>query len=169
MNSAFAFTHNGAPLYERQRWRLPLPLERYLAEAIEDWRREGKIRRLWQGDASLWTSHDEANWLGWLTIAEEQLGDLDGLQKAVAEIQATGFEHVLLLGMGGSSLCPEVLSRTFGRLPLQPQLLVLDSTDPAQIRRVAGRLNLRRTLFIVASNRSKLRPSRHKERLSCLN
>ena len=151
MNPAFAFTHYGEPLYERQRWRLPVPLDRYLAEAMEDWRREGKTRRLWQGDASLWTSHDEANWLGWLTIAEEQLGDLDSLQKSVAEIQATGFEHVLLLGMGGSSLCPEVLSRTFGRLPLQPQLLVLDSTDPAQIRGVAGRLDLRRTLFIVSS------------------
>src|SRR5262245_11668447 len=118
---------------------------------MEDWRREGKTRRLWLGDASLWTSHDEAHWLGWLTIAEEQLGELDSLQKAVAEIQATGFEHVLLLGMGGSSLCPEVLSRTFGRLPLQTQLLVLDSTDPDQIRRVAEGLDLRRTLFIVSS------------------
>ena len=63
MTPAFVFTHYGEPLYERQRWRLPVALERYLAEAMEDRRHEGKIRRLWQGDASLWTSHDEANWL----------------------------------------------------------------------------------------------------------
>ncbi|MGH7866842.1 MAG: bifunctional transaldolase/phosoglucose isomerase, partial [Candidatus Dormibacteraceae bacterium] len=128
-----------------------MPLQRYLGEAMEDWRRDGKTRRLWQGDPSLWTGSGEGDWIGWLTIPEEELGDLDGLQKAVAEIQTTGFKHILLLGMGGSSLCPEVLSRTFGKLPLQAQLLVLDSTDPAQIRRIAERLDFRKTLFIISS------------------
>jgi len=151
MNPAYAFTHRDESLYERQRWRLPAVLQQQLDEALEDWRLEGKTRRLWQGDASLWTGHDESCWLGWLTIAEEQLGELDDLLKAVADIQPCSFEHVLLIGSGGSSLCPEVLGLIFGKLPLHPQLSVLDSTDPAQIRRVAQQLDLRKTLFIVSS------------------
>jgi transaldolase/glucose-6-phosphate isomerase len=137
--------------YERQRWSLPLPLQRRLGEAMEDWRKEDKTERLWNGDASLWTHDGEADWLGWLTAPEEQLGELDALLKVVADIQPTFFEHILLLGMGGSILCPELLAATFGRQPLYPQLAVLDSTDPDQIRRVVARLNLSRTLVVVSS------------------
>jgi transaldolase/glucose-6-phosphate isomerase len=151
MIPAYSLARQKEPLFERQRWHLPVPLDRYLGEAMEDWRLEGKTRRLWQGDASLWTGRDEGDWLGWLTIAEDQLGELDGLLKAVGNILLGDFEQVLLLGMGGSSLCPAVLATTFGRLPLNPQLLVLDSTDPMQINRVATQLDFRKTLFVVSS------------------
>jgi len=138
-------------LHERQRWQLSPDLRLPFFEAMEAWRRDGNTRRLWERDASLWTGHDEAKWLGWLTVAEDQLADLDGLLRAVEDIQEAGFKDILLLGMGGSCLFPEVLSLTFGRVPLYPQLLVLDSTDPEQIQRFASQLDLRKTLFVVSS------------------
>ncbi len=151
MKSAASFVPHIEPLDERQHWHLPAVFQRYLGEALEEWRREDKTSRLWEGDASLWTGRGEAKWLGWLTLAEEQLADLDGLLRAVADIQPADFEYVLLLGMGGSVLCPEVLRLTFGWVPLHPRLMVLDSTDPSQIQRVASQLDLRKTLFIVSS------------------
>src|SRR5882762_8939122 len=138
-------------LQERQRWQLSSDLRLPFFEAMEAWRRDDNTRRLWERDASLWTGHDEANWLGWLTVAEDQLADLDGLLRAVEDIEEAGFKDILVLGMGGSCLFPEVLSLTFGRVPLYPQLLVLDSTDPEQIQRFASKLDLRKTLFIVSS------------------
>lgn len=116
---------------------------------IEDWRASGKVRRLWQGDASVWSGADEAEWLGWLTIVDEMddgLGSLEALRDAVRE---EGIAHVLLLGMGGSSLGPEVLGRTLGGDG--PRLHVLDSTDPAQVARVESDVDLERTLVIVSS------------------
>ena len=151
MNRTTAFPSRDEALYKHQRWHLPGPLQRHFAEELEDWRAGRKIRRLWQNDASLWTGGDEENWLGWLTIPEEQLGDLDGLQRCAAEIQTLGFEHILLLGIGESSLAAKVLGLTFGKAPLQPQLVVLDSTDTAQILRVAAMVDFRKTLFIAAS------------------
>src|SRR4029079_2426705 len=68
-----------------------------------------------------------------------------------AEVRSEGLRHVLLLGMGGSSLCPEVLSETFGQLPGGPRVHVLDSTDPAQVAAVDASVDLSRTLVIVAS------------------
>src|SRR5258706_9328208 len=79
-----------------------------LAEVMYEWLRDDKTRRLWSQDASLWTGADEAHWLGWLTVAQDQLADLDGLFRGVEDIEEEGFRHILLLGMGGSSLCPEV-------------------------------------------------------------
>jgi transaldolase/glucose-6-phosphate isomerase len=135
----------------RQSYKLPADLDRGVAEALEDWRRHGKIRRLWAGDARLWTGQDEARWLGWLTIVGEQRVRLDRLRAFAEEVRGAGFRHVLLLGMGGSSLGPEVLAKTFGRQPDAPELLVLDSTDPAQIRDFEARIDPARTLFIVSS------------------
>ncbi|HZA66180.1 MAG TPA: bifunctional transaldolase/phosoglucose isomerase, partial [Geminicoccaceae bacterium] len=135
----------------RQSHTLPAAFDEVVNEALEDWRRHGKIRRLWAGDAALRTSKDEADWLGWLTIVGEERARLDQLRAFAEEVRAAGFRHVLLLGMGGSSLGPEVLAQTFGRQVNAPELLVLDSTDPAQIREFESRIDPARTLFIVSS------------------
>jgi transaldolase/glucose-6-phosphate isomerase len=120
-------------------------------QTLEEWRREGKVRRLWAGDASLWTGADEGQWLGWLHVAEQQLEQVANLEDLAGEIRKEGFEHILLLGMGGSSLCPEVLALTFGQQSGSPQLHVLDSTVPAQVRAFEKRIAPARTVFVVAS------------------
>jgi transaldolase/glucose-6-phosphate isomerase len=130
---------------------LPAELDAAVKEALEDWRRKGNIRRLWARDATLWTGSDEAKWLGWLDIVDEERHSVAELREFAAELAKDGFTHVLLLGMGGSSLGPEVFAETFGRQENAPELLVLDSTDPAQIRSFEARVDLRNTLFIVAS------------------
>ena len=130
---------------------LPAALSTAVKAAIADWQSGRKMQRLWQRDATLWTGSDEANWLGWLDIVEEQLAQHDQLQKIAKEVQQRGFQHVLLLGMGGSSLCPEVLRMTFGRLTHFPNLHVLDSTDPAQVKSFEHQIDIPRTLFIVSS------------------
>jgi transaldolase / glucose-6-phosphate isomerase len=135
----------------RQSHKLPATLEPAVNEVLEDWRRHGRIRRLWAGDAALWSGKDEPDWLGWLTIVGEQRARLDQLRAFAEEVRGANFRHVLLLGMGGSSLGPEVLAETFGRQANAPELLVLDSTDPAQIRECESRIDPARTLFIVSS------------------
>ena len=140
-----------APHVSRQTYSLPAELASSVKAAVDDWRANGKVRRLWQRDASLWTGEDEANWLGWLGITEEQIEDLDNLKKIAEDAKSGGFAHVLLLGMGGSSLCPEVLRMTYGKIAGYPELHVLDSTDPAQIRSFEKKIDLAKTLFIVSS------------------
>ena len=119
--------------------------------ALLDWRVNDKVRRLWARDATLWSRSDEAQWLGWLGIVEGQLAHLDRFADFAADVRDAGFTHVLLLGMGGSSLCPEVLSVTFGQQEGSPRLYVLDSTDPAQVKAFENKLDLAKTLFIVSS------------------
>jgi len=132
-------------------YKLPEEVEKDVQAALEDWRKEGKVRRLWAADASLWTETDEAHWLGWLEIVDKQLKGVAHLQDFADEVKRAGFKDVLLLGMGGSSLGPEVFVETFGTKPGYPKLHVLDSTDPAQIRRFEADIDLARTLFLVSS------------------
>jgi transaldolase / glucose-6-phosphate isomerase len=139
------------PTISRQTYTLPKDLAASVKTAIEDWRANGKVRRLWHRDATLWTGTDEANWLGWLSITEEQLEHLDDLRRVAEDAKSAGFSHVLLLGMGGSSLCPEVLRMTYGKIAGYPELHVLDSTDPVQIKSFEGQIDLAKTLFIVSS------------------
>jgi glucose-6-phosphate isomerase len=113
-------------------------------------------RRIWSKDSSLWKSDENnakviKNSLGWLTVADEMLGVADELVEFAETIRARGFQHVMVCGMGGSSLCPEVLARTFGRQEGFPELLVLDSTDPDVIAAFAQRIDIERCLFIIAS------------------
>ena len=130
---------------------LPESLATTVKATMADWQSGGKMQRLWQRDAKLWTGSDEANWLGWLDIVDEQIAQHDQLAKLAKEVQARGFQHVLLLGMGGSSLCPEVLRMTFGRVTHFPTLHVLDSTDPGQVKAFEHLIDIPKTLFIVSS------------------
>ena len=132
-------------------FKLPESLADAVKMNVEEWRAAGKVRRLWQGDASLWTGADESKWLGWLGIVEGQIAHRDPLEQLASEVKREGFTDVLLLGMGGSSLCPEVLAKTFGHMPGFPRLHVLDSTDPAQVKAFEKRVDLAKTLFIVSS------------------
>lgn len=119
--------------------------------ALKTWSENGNTARLWHGDATLWSGADEANWLGWLNIApqiRDQVGDLCVFAQQVRD---RGITDILLLGMGGSSLGPEVLAMTFGCREGWPRLHVLDSTVPAQVQRFADAVNLETTLCIVAS------------------
>ncbi len=132
---------------------LPDNLRQALEATLADWQAgaNAKVRRLWEGDPSLWTSADEDKWVGWLNIAAEQLDSIAHLTDLAMDIKAMGLSDVLLLGMGGSSLCPEVMSLTYGKQPGFPRLRVLDSTDPAQVKSRELELDLARTLFIVSS------------------
>jgi transaldolase/glucose-6-phosphate isomerase len=140
-----------APKISQQRYTLPEPLGKEVAKNVNDWRAEGKVRRIWQRDASLWTGTDESQWMGWLDITEKQIEKKADFKRLADEIRKENFSDILLLGMGGSSLCPEVLEATFGQIPGFPRLHVLDSTDPAQVKHFEGKIDLARTLFIVSS------------------
>ncbi len=135
----------------KQTYTLPQDLTASVKTAADDWRANGKVRRLWQRDATLWTGTDEANWMGWLDITEAQLAQHENLRKVAEDVKKAGFSDVLLLGMGGSSLCPEVLRMTYGKVAGYPDLHVLDSTDPAQIKSFDDKIDAAKTLFIVSS------------------
>ena len=130
---------------------LPEALAASVKTTVADWQSSGKMKRLWDRDATLWTGSDESKWLGWLDIVDEQIAHQDHLQKFAKEVQDRGFEDILLLGMGGSSLCPEVLRMTFGKTSRFPNLHVLDSTDPAQVKAFEHQIDIAKTLFIVSS------------------
>jgi glucose-6-phosphate isomerase len=133
------------------RWEFSSPVTQAVQSALKDWQTNNKMARLWRGDPSLWTGDDEDKWVGWLPIVEDQLAHLKQLNDAATDAAKAGFTHALLLGMGGSSLCPEVLKITYGRQPGHPELHVLDSTDPAQIKSIENQVDLAKTLCIVAS------------------
>jgi transaldolase/glucose-6-phosphate isomerase len=129
-------------------------------EAVQSALREAEqadiIRRIWDKDALVWKSepaHQKIirNSLGWLTVATEMLGATQELEQFAATIRAEGYRHVMVCGMGGSSLCPEVLRKTFGERDGFPTLLVLDSTDPDVVNNFSNQIDLSRCLFAVAS------------------
>ena len=135
----------------RLKTSLPETLAAEVKIAIGDWQSGGKMQRFWQRDASLWAGDDEASWLGWLDITEEQIAHPVELRNLAKEVWSAGFKDVLLLGMGGSSLGPEVLRMTFGKIAGYPDVHVLDSTDPAQVKAFENKVDIARTLFIVSS------------------
>lgn len=131
-------------------YKLPPTISSRLEETLKSWS-GSKIEKLWARDASLWTGKDEAKWLDWLNLAEEQLKALPEYQGFAREVKEAGFTDVLLLGMGGSSLAPEVFSITYGSAAGYPRLRILDSTDPQQIRHLDATVNVEKTLFVVSS------------------
>jgi transaldolase/glucose-6-phosphate isomerase len=127
------------------------PQQAAFDRTLADWRTGAKVQRLWAKDATLWTGTDEAQWLGWLDIVPAQIAQIARFREIAAEVRQRQYSHILLLGMGGSSLCPEVLALSFGCIGGFPQMHVLDSTDPAQVLAVESRVDLARTLVIVSS------------------
>jgi glucose-6-phosphate isomerase len=138
-------------LLNSQTFFLPEDLRNSVEQELSNWNEENKTERLWAKDAALWTNEDEAKWLGWLSIVEKQQDEIGRIEHFQTEVRERNFKHVLLLGMGGSSLGPEVLSFTFGKQENFPEFHVLDSTVPAQVRAVEEKIDLANTLFIVAS------------------
>lgn len=128
-----------------QTYSLPENLQNAVQSSLDEWKKEDKIFRLWSKDASVWTNDDEHKWLDWLEIVGEELTDFQKYRDFAEDVKS--FESVVLLGMGGSSLCPEVLSVTFGKTHFH----ILDSTVPAQVKAVENKVDLAKTLFIVAS------------------
>ncbi len=112
--------------------------------------------RIWRKDASLWSSHADVqrhilNRLGWLDAVNWTTVSIERLRSFAGQVREDGFTHAVLLGMGGSSLAPEVLSRTFGSAPGHLLLEVLDSTAPDAIHAVEKKVPLPSTLFLVSS------------------
>ena len=132
------------------------PLADRLTTALREAEETAVAKRIWRKDASLWKSDDAShkqirNSLGWLTVPDEMIGVAGELIEFADVIRRRGFKHVMVCGMGGSSLCPEVLARTFGRQNGFPELLVLDSTDPDVIARFRDQIDVDHSLFVIAS------------------
>ncbi|MEI7703199.1 MAG: bifunctional transaldolase/phosoglucose isomerase [Deltaproteobacteria bacterium] len=130
---------------------LPTSLAREVKGTLAEWAAGEKMDRLWRGDATLWTGRDEDRWLGWLRLVEQQRARREEFGRVSEDVRLAGFRHVVVVGMGGSSLCPDVFARTFAPAPGHPTLRVLDSTVPARIRAVEQEIDPRRTLFVVSS------------------
>jgi transaldolase / glucose-6-phosphate isomerase len=136
---------------DQQKLSLGASLSKAVEQNTEEWRASAKIRRLWQRDKSVWTGNDEDRWLGWLDSAAIENGKLADYRDFAGWVKREGFTDAVVLGMGGSSLGPEVIAETLGQQAGFPKLHVLDSTDPAQVRAMAKAVNMAKTLFIVSS------------------
>jgi len=111
------------------------------------------LRRIWDRDHTAWADEPDEidNRLGWLTVSDEIVEQVSALTEFAQEVKDAGFRHVVLLGMGGSSLGPEVVRRTIGSADGFPELIVLDSTVPESVDSVTMAIDLSRTLFLVSS------------------
>ena len=140
--------------------RLTASLGKYsdaVSAAIKEADKGDVMRRIWRKDAKLW-KEDEAhqkiikNALGWLTVPDQMIGTEDDLVEFADRIRnVREFKHVMVCGMGGSSLCPEVLRQTFGKQEGYPELLVLDSTDPDAFSGIADQIDITHCMFIISS------------------
>ena len=127
---------------------------RAVEDRLENWQREDVARRIWSKDHTVWFDEDPGeitNRLGWLELPKLMQKELDDLEQLSDEIKDSGWTDVVLLGMGGSSLAPEVFQRTFDNAEGHPELTVLDSTHPDAVTDVEDRIDLEHSLFIVAS------------------
>jgi transaldolase/glucose-6-phosphate isomerase len=134
---------------DRQQLALGAKIEKAVEKNTEEWRSSAKIRKLWHKDKSVWTGDDEDKWLGWLT--SPAAADIADYENFASRVKGQKFTDAVVLGMGGSSLGPEVLAETFPKKSGFPKLHVLDSTDPAQVRAMEQAVDLGKTLFIVSS------------------
>jgi transaldolase/glucose-6-phosphate isomerase len=130
---------------------LPASLQQQFQSALDALGSDRALSRLWTKDATFWTNHDEAKWLGWLDIVERERANLAEYDSFASEVRREAFADIVLLGMGGSSLGPEVLGEIIGPAKDGPRLHILDSTDPAQIRTLERAIDISKTLFIVSS------------------
>lgn len=138
-----------------QRFVLPAELEAKVKNRLESWKEQNVTERIWKKDPTVWKEKKEedkelSNRLGWLNLPEEMKSRIDELQTFSNKIRDE-FDHVVLLGMGGSSLAPEVFFKTFGKKEGYPDLTVVDSTHPASVKALLDNYNLQKTIFVVAS------------------
>jgi transaldolase/glucose-6-phosphate isomerase len=132
---------------------IPDELQPLIVEHIQRSQKEDVVRRIWRKDVTLWAPEgtpEIANRLGWLTITDAMLEQVPDLTAFAEECRAAGLRYAVLLGMGGSSLGPEVLRRSFPEAP-GLTLHVLDSTDPGAILAVEQAIDLDKTMFVVSS------------------
>src|SRR5882757_8404582 len=134
---------------DKQQLALGDGIKKAVENSTENWRASAKIRRLWHKDESVWSNDDENKWLGWLN--SPAAADVADYEDFARRVKGQNFSDAVVLGMGGSSLGPEVLAKTFARKSGFPKLQVLDSTDPAQVRSLRASIDIARTLFIVSS------------------
>ncbi|MGH6982280.1 MAG: bifunctional transaldolase/phosoglucose isomerase [Stellaceae bacterium] len=120
-----------------------------VAAAVGEWTEQGKVARIWARDKGVWTGADEDKWLGWLDIAARERADIAALVPLSRD--ALGCNDVVLIGMGGSSLGPDVIAHVFGAVAGRPRFHMLDSTDPAQIAEVEGAIDIGKAMFVVSS------------------
>ncbi|MDH5705397.1 MAG: hypothetical protein OEZ45_05200 [Candidatus Aminicenantes bacterium] len=123
-------------------------------ERLKLWKSQNFSRRLWSKDPTLWFSETRpeiTDRLGWLSLPEMMHDRLEELVSFAEQVKDEGMRHFVLLGMGGSSLAPDVFQKTFGNADGYPQLFVLDSTHPSAVFSVEEKLDLNRTLFLVSS------------------
>jgi transaldolase/glucose-6-phosphate isomerase len=132
-------------------WSLPDSLSDKVSRRVAALRDQNVVRRIWDRDPSVWSNADEARWLGWLTLPMQEREEVAPAVRFASEIKAEGTTDVVLLGMGGSSLAPEVMRSIIGRAAGYPAFHVVDSTDPGQIRAVERAIDVRRTIVLVAS------------------
>ena len=130
---------------------LPRELAEQVDARVDAWGASGAVARIWARDPSVWTGNDEADWLGWLDVARDQAAHADRFAELAETVRHEGFTDAVVLGMGGSSLCPDVLAETFASPPGFPRLHVLDSTDPQQVKAMDDRVPAATTLFFVSS------------------
>ncbi len=130
------------------------PWEKLVEERLGAWQRGSFARRMWAKDYTLWSAKpvpELTDRMGWLTLPETMHAQVPALLAFADQVRDEGFRHVVLLGMGGSSLAPEVFQRTFGNARGRPELIVLDSTHPGAVRGVESQVDLEKTLFLVSS------------------
>ncbi len=125
-----------------------------VTQRLDVWQREDVRRRLWAKDYTIWSAEPQpelTDRLGWLTLHKTMPPALGDIEAFAAEVHTDGFAHVVLLGMGGSSLAPEVFARAFGSAHGCPELLVLDSTHPGAVRSIEKVIDPTATLFLLSS------------------
>ena len=137
--------------------RLELHLDRYgrrVERRLKEWQANDFAGRVWKKDHTLWSKEPQpelTDRLGWLELPVTMEKQIGALRAFADQVKADGIKHVVVLGMGGSSLAPEVFQQTFGNAPGYPALQVLDSTHPAAVKAVEARIDLAHTLFLVSS------------------
>jgi len=132
-------------------WVLSRDLDVRVRARIGLMREQEVVRRIWNNDPAVWTGVGEDQWLGWLSLPMEQRPELNRAVRLANQVKHEEVSDIVLLGMGGSSLAPEVIRSIIGTKEGYPNLRLLDSTDPGQILAVERQIDLRRTLFLVAS------------------
>jgi transaldolase/glucose-6-phosphate isomerase len=161
---AASFDQLLASLEKKRRMILPIALdrqefriggyERRIKRLIKDWEIHKFSSRLWEKDGTLWSSQPQpelTDRLGWLELPQTMETMVSDLRAFADQVKADGIKHVVLLGMGGSSLAPEVFQQTFGNAPGYPHLKVLDSTHPGAVKAVESQIDPAHTLFLVSS------------------